>query len=195
MNKEEYSKYLKSEHWLETRQKRIDLDDNRCYICGKRKYLNVHHIRYNNLGHEDVNSDLITLCKQCHSMLHKIKDGTKEEYYNLLDARRDGKYPEKESKAYLLFRNRIKDQIMEQMWIRDIQFGGDLRVFDNGVRVVNKILKVISIIYPSEQNLNIENNIRNKVKKISFKDINRKSKRKKHRKKNAHKDIGGKMRV
>lgn len=170
MTKEEYSKYLKSEHWIETREKRIEIDNHRCYVCGKKSNLNVHHIQYRNLGHEDINNDLVTLCKQCHLMLHKIRYGTKKEHDTLIEARKECKGSGKEKKAYMLFKKRMKEQFIEQFWIRDVHFGGDVRVFDNGVRGINKILKMVNIIYPDVKNINIEDDIRSKIRNIRFMD-------------------------
>lgn len=75
INQQEYREvYLKSDHWKDIRQKRIDIDKGECQMCGKTDSLVVHHISYDRLGNEDVDYDLITLCTDCHSWIHNIKN-------------------------------------------------------------------------------------------------------------------------
>lgn len=74
MTKEEYYEYLKSRQWQEKRTKRLLLDNFACQKCGEKKTnLQVHHITYENVGNEDIYSDLITLCKSCHEEIEKNK--------------------------------------------------------------------------------------------------------------------------
>lgn len=69
-----YSEYLKSPHWQETRRKRLDKDGDACVLCGSKENLNVHHRNYRNVGKEDVENDLVTLCTECHTFVHENKD-------------------------------------------------------------------------------------------------------------------------
>lgn len=77
MPTKEYLDYMKSEVWEQKKQERISID-NGCAMCGrplnKIKSVQVHHITYKNLGHEDVLNDLVTLCGSCHKKIHN--------YYN-----------------------------------------------------------------------------------------------------------------
>lgn len=70
MNKEEYKKYLFSEHWRKTREERLKLDGYVCSVCKSKFRLQVHHLTYANLHNEDVFKDLITLCEGCHKNEH-----------------------------------------------------------------------------------------------------------------------------
>lgn len=77
MQTEFYKKYMKSEEWEQKKQERIAID-NCCVMCqrplNKIRSLQVHHITYQNLGHENVLTDLCTLCGTCHKKIHN--------YYN-----------------------------------------------------------------------------------------------------------------
>ena len=50
------------------------LAGHKCEMCGRlekhSKGLQIHHISYRNLGHEDVANDLICLCGRCHILIH-----------------------------------------------------------------------------------------------------------------------------
>lgn len=54
MNKQEYRDYLHSKHWKEFKKrfKRSKLCKHKCYICGQRYNIHIHHKTYKNLGHE-----------------------------------------------------------------------------------------------------------------------------------------------
>ena len=70
----DYNEYIKTPQWQEKRTKRILLDNFTCQKCGERRnHLDVHHINYENLGHEDIYRDLITLCRSCHEEVEKNK--------------------------------------------------------------------------------------------------------------------------
>lgn len=65
--------YLKSEDWKNLRASVLasEVFDHRCFVCRRRKKLDVHHVRYNNLW--DVSTaDLIPLCRLCHSRVHNF---------------------------------------------------------------------------------------------------------------------------
>lgn len=72
----EYSEYLKTPHWQEIRAQRLDIDNGKCALCGKgppERAVHIHHLAYN-LFHEDVYSDVITVCDKCHLRLHSISE-------------------------------------------------------------------------------------------------------------------------
>lgn len=70
MTKETYREYLKSPYWKRTRKKALQRASYRCQICSsKDEILDVHHNSYDRLGAEDP-SDLIVLCRPCHSKVH-----------------------------------------------------------------------------------------------------------------------------
>jgi hypothetical protein len=65
-NPDRYTQYISSPEWREQRKKRLKIDDNKCQICESQTELEIHHKHYRNFGHEDVEKDLITLCRPCH---------------------------------------------------------------------------------------------------------------------------------
>ena len=70
--KENYAKFLKSDYWIEVRDKVIERDDNTCQKCGSKTNLHVHHKTYKNHFKKHLNlQDLITLCKKCHEKEHE----------------------------------------------------------------------------------------------------------------------------
>jgi len=67
------SDYYKSATWAKKRSERLRLDGYKCAKCGFTRALEVHHITYDRLFHEDVSRDLITLCKSCHNEIEAQK--------------------------------------------------------------------------------------------------------------------------
>lgn len=68
--KEYRTEYLLSNDW---RQKSsIILDrDKICYICQKQPATDAHHLTYERLGVENLDTDLIGICRNCHNRIHK----------------------------------------------------------------------------------------------------------------------------
>ena len=65
------NEYLLSDGWKERAKQRRAIDGFKCAICGKKGCLSVHHILYANIGNENVETDLVTLCEECHKSLHE----------------------------------------------------------------------------------------------------------------------------
>lgn len=67
-----YEEYLLSGPWKVLRLRRIAASLWICEGCGvKSNYLHVHHIHYRNLTDCTLN-DLVTLCENCHDLLHRL---------------------------------------------------------------------------------------------------------------------------
>lgn len=64
-----YEEYLRSDHWQSIRPKAFERADNKCQLCSSTDRLEVHHNTYKNRGHEKP-TDLVVLCKRCHSKFH-----------------------------------------------------------------------------------------------------------------------------
>jgi 5-methylcytosine-specific restriction endonuclease McrA len=47
-------------------------DGWRCQQCGSLRNLDVHHVRRRSALGDDAEANLITLCRDCHQMLHKF---------------------------------------------------------------------------------------------------------------------------
>lgn len=61
--------YYETEHWRQTRMKRLMFDTFFCCHCRNTAELNVHHWHYD-LFNEDI-ADLATLCRTCHLRIHE----------------------------------------------------------------------------------------------------------------------------
>lgn len=64
-----YKQYLKSQWWRDTKKYLTYVKKKKCYICGFKQKLHVHHKSYGSLGYED-GTELVYLCKRCHLKLH-----------------------------------------------------------------------------------------------------------------------------
>lgn len=73
-----YNEYLQTPEWQAKRSKRLQIDHFKCQKCGRPMDLQVHHLTYANIGHENVNTDLITLCKNCHQEIEDEKASYRE---------------------------------------------------------------------------------------------------------------------
>jgi len=65
-----YEAYLGSTAWRLKRLERLEIDGHRCVACMQAGFLEIHHAHYRNVGSEDVENDLVTLCKSCHKRTH-----------------------------------------------------------------------------------------------------------------------------
>jgi hypothetical protein len=66
-----YEEYLQTPHWKRRREDRLRVAGRRCQVCNRGSVqLNVHHRTYERLG-EELDGDLIVLCRACHSTFHK----------------------------------------------------------------------------------------------------------------------------
>jgi hypothetical protein len=68
--KESHQQYLKSSQWKEIRKKVLKRDDYTCQGCLENPAVDVHHITYNNWQNEFM-FELISLCRECHTRVHK----------------------------------------------------------------------------------------------------------------------------
>lgn len=74
MNKKSYQEWLKDPRWIKRRNEILTRDKNTCQFCGAQdKYLHVHHREYFDgfFPWEYPDSDLVTLCEDCHKYIHK----------------------------------------------------------------------------------------------------------------------------
>ena len=67
-----YEKYIHSSAWRNKANKRLAFDNHVCQVCGATAS-DVHHLTYDNFGHEDL-GDLVSLCRKCHQKAEEIYD-------------------------------------------------------------------------------------------------------------------------
>ena len=72
-NYQNLNAYYQSPEWAAKRNERLKIDGFKCARCGFTRALEIHHINYERLFHEDVSKDLITLCKRCHNEIEAQK--------------------------------------------------------------------------------------------------------------------------
>ena len=65
-----YSDYLATAYWKTLRSIVVKRDKNKCRHCRETKGLEVHHSRYRG-WYKEKKSDLITLCREHHRLIHK----------------------------------------------------------------------------------------------------------------------------
>lgn len=92
---ENYGKYLKSKAWSKIRKELFEQVGRRC-ICGD-PATEVHHKTYDNIGKENLLTDLAGLCTSCHENVHQ-NDVKGEVYWNNFKA-----YVEKKGNKLQLF--------------------------------------------------------------------------------------------
>lgn len=72
MNEFEYRLYLKTPAWKSKAKQRAAIDGYQCQLCGSRENLQIHHLTYRHIGFENPWVDLVTLCENCHSGVHRM---------------------------------------------------------------------------------------------------------------------------
>ena len=65
-----YKVYLTSPVWRSTASRIKARDGHRCRLCNSPDCLQVHHRTYERVGKEE-DTDLVTLCDECHELFHK----------------------------------------------------------------------------------------------------------------------------
>ena len=73
-----YYKYLKSEEWKELKKLLLEEAEYECERC-EGKATELHHLNYDNLGHEILGVDVMAVCKNCHKEIHE-EEGDYREY-------------------------------------------------------------------------------------------------------------------
>ena len=73
MSKGSYRRYLMSEDWRERRKELLEEANYECEECGEKATV-IHHLKYDNLGEEELGEDVMVLCKECHEDKH-LEDG------------------------------------------------------------------------------------------------------------------------
>ena len=89
MNKAQYKKYIQSQKWKTKRLQYFKRYGNECKKCGlkgiKRNLMHLHHKTYDRLGKEKL-TDLVSLCKKCHTFFHRHVPANSADLYEQTDA-------------------------------------------------------------------------------------------------------------
>lgn len=151
-----YEEYLQTEQFDKLRQTVLLRDHNRCVICGSISELQIHHLTYRNVYHENT-QDLITLCRKCHATYHAIekKKEAVEEIY-LHDIKTEKSAREKEWEDIKLKNERdaresdlVVEEIKADYLDSDYCRNGDLDLMDWGIlnAIIGKKCKEHNIEY------------------------------------------------
>lgn len=62
---------LDSASYADTRRWVLQRDGWRCQLCGSISGVEVHHTEYRSHGGSDGEENLITLCSECHNLVHR----------------------------------------------------------------------------------------------------------------------------
>ena len=66
---------LDSESYRELHQQVLERDRWRCQMCGSMQHLQVHHLELRSHSGGDTEENLITLCAECHTCMHRGGSG------------------------------------------------------------------------------------------------------------------------
>lgn len=113
-----YSVYLQSPEWQKKRTERLKIDNFKCAVCGRPMDLQVHHLNYDNVGHENIYTDLITLCKYCHTDIENEKKAYKA---------RQG------YATHWMTQRRLELMFCKSVQRKDLSSGGDLNLTNRDV--------------------------------------------------------------
>lgn len=78
----EYEHYLQSPEWKAKANERRRIDRGICQMCHDpfTPTTEIHHLTYRNLYHENVYTDLVTLCPECHEAVHRMMNRQVNEF-------------------------------------------------------------------------------------------------------------------
>lgn len=72
-----YADYMNTSWWARMRSERMYIDCGQCACCLADGPLELHHIQYPGWFEEDINTDVVMLCRRCHEFVTSIqKDDT-----------------------------------------------------------------------------------------------------------------------
>lgn len=70
MHGERYERYITSDAWTRRKVEYFWIREKVCWACGSKDSIHLHHHTYDRLGNE-LNEDLVPLCKTCHRLVHE----------------------------------------------------------------------------------------------------------------------------
>lgn len=140
----QYEAYLMTEQFDQIRQAVFKRDGHKCVICGSTQILQAHHLTYRNLGNEQT-GDLITLCKNCHSIYHAIDRRREAVEAIYIREQRNNEYEQRYQDGVKAERKRrtesvaIMNEIKSEFLLKDYCKNGDLDMLS--WETLNKIIE------------------------------------------------------
>ncbi len=80
-----YAEYLKTEHWLQLRDRALERDGRKCVRCEMEMSLQVHHKVYRGRFEDSLLEDLETLCRKCHREEHGFGTPEIQKFYREME--------------------------------------------------------------------------------------------------------------
>ena len=122
-----YEAYLQTEQFNNIRQAVLARDGYKCVVCGSTDMLQAHHLTYRNLYHEPT-SDLITLCRKCHSIYHAVdkRRAAVDAIYQREDEKRMKENWDKSYESLKKISAQIAQEIKEEYLPKDYCKNGDM---------------------------------------------------------------------
>jgi hypothetical protein len=133
-NTVEYADYLKSDQWKEISRRRRETDNFSCVCCGATENLNVHHVRYPHDWFQTREDDLRTVCKDCHVMVHRLKEQF-DMCSKFLTYTKNG-FIEQNGSVYQKMVLAQEAIMARECWKRNLFASADNRRFINNVREI-----------------------------------------------------------
>ena len=62
---------LDANSYLKLHRRVLERDGWRCQTCGSMQHLQVHHLKFRSQSGGDEEQNLITLCAECHELVHR----------------------------------------------------------------------------------------------------------------------------
>ena len=86
VTREALQEYLKSDKWADVKRRfrKSKLYTGKCYVCGSKKNINLHHKTYKRFGKEYLR-DLLEVCQTCHYAAHKFMYNSTSTSVNLFN--------------------------------------------------------------------------------------------------------------
>lgn len=128
-----YSEYLNSEQWKVLSAERRKKDGYKCVCCGDANNLNVHHLFYPKDIYETELDGLVTLCKSCHLLVHRIQEAIDKFCYTVTKSGRI----DYSCSAYQRIRFEVSRIVVVELWRRNMF----------KTKEVSSFLKAIEVVY------------------------------------------------
>ena len=68
--KKKHHEFIKSDQWKQIRKRLFSIRGKKCEKCGNDIFVEVHHLTYERFGGNELDLDLIILCRECHKKAH-----------------------------------------------------------------------------------------------------------------------------
>lgn len=73
-----YERFMSSTRWASMRQGYYERHGRWCRRCGGTTEIHLHHLSYDRFGGRETDADLMPLCQDCHSLVHRYHQLTRK---------------------------------------------------------------------------------------------------------------------